>query len=345
MDKNPNGLRGNNIFRIYLDECGFITNLEYVHRSVIIPASARRKRQKTRPIKVICFSTPPEDATEHYAYQLKLKAELEPNGVYFKRTIEEIDAIDDDEKERLIRESGGRDSVTVKREYYCCWIVDTQRAICPTFDETIHVQDFEVTHWEENQKHHNWLFSADIGGVRDLTHGMTGFYNHDTGKCYVWAETTHQAHVPSSVIVESFRGLLEGFEELPPRVMDGAGIARVDFAKDHKFDTSLPVKDEFEAGLLLLRNSFFKDQVIIHPSCKQLISTLRSGLLNRTRTDYNRTATLGHCDAAANLIYFLRMIDKVSDNRVKPKQEDVFYGSARTAESKRKSVSKLGWHI
>jgi hypothetical protein len=54
LDKNPNGLRGNTLDLIVIDECGFVTNLDYIYKSVIIPATLHRPN-----CKIIMISTPP----------------------------------------------------------------------------------------------------------------------------------------------------------------------------------------------------------------------------------------------------------------------------------------------
>src|ERR1039458_7040342 len=42
LDKNPNGLRGNTIDMIIVDECGFVERLDYLYKSVLVPATMHR---------------------------------------------------------------------------------------------------------------------------------------------------------------------------------------------------------------------------------------------------------------------------------------------------------------
>jgi len=59
VDKNPNGLRGNAIDILIIDEAAFIKNLKYLYQSIIVPATMKRK------FKLIFPFTPPE-APEHF---------------------------------------------------------------------------------------------------------------------------------------------------------------------------------------------------------------------------------------------------------------------------------------
>jgi hypothetical protein len=97
-------------------------------------------------------------------------------------------------------------------------------------------------------------------------------------------------------------------------ILDASGQLLIDYSAQG-LPASLPQKDEFNASLLLLNTSFHNNDVVIHPDCQLLIRTLEGGLLNKTRTDYERSEALGHADAAAACIYALRGIDKVSDIR------------------------------
>ncbi len=53
-------------------------------------------------------------------------------------------------------------------------------------------------------------------------------------------------------------------------------------------------------------------RILVHERCKFLRLTLRSGTFNSNRTDFIRTSALGHCDAAAALMYALRLQNKLN---------------------------------
>lgn len=331
LDKNPNGLRGNGIRIIVIDEAGFVANLKYIYEAVIVPATLRRKSQLKQPIKIIIITTPPRDATVHYAYQLKLKAQLEPNGFYMCKTIDEVDSIPDAEKERMFKEVGGKHSVTAQREFYCKWIVDEELAVCPTFDENKHVaMVFEPEYC-------NWSFVADTGGVRDKTVAYLVTWSHIHQKVVFWDEIAFEPKTSTSIILEGFKELI-GPKEVIGRFADAPPQLLVDYSVAG-FAAGLPPKDEFHAGLTMLRNAFYNDEVLIHPRCKLLIETLRSGLLNNQRTDYQRTDLLGHCDAAAAAIYGLRVVDRVTNTTPRPTKKETFAWTRQTKHP----LSQLGY--
>jgi hypothetical protein len=51
-------------------------------------------------------------------------------------------------------------------------------------------------------------------------------------------------------------------------------------------------------------------RLIVHPGCKELIGCLRSGIWNKTRTEFGHSDRFGHFDALAALMYLVRNIDR-----------------------------------
>ena len=92
LDRNPNGLRGNAITKIVIDEAGFVSHLKYIYNSVIIPAT-----MKQSGIKLIFISTPPE-SPEHFFVELISMAKILDSGFYLELTIDDISDLEEDEK-------------------------------------------------------------------------------------------------------------------------------------------------------------------------------------------------------------------------------------------------------
>src|SRR5690606_38434857 len=86
LDRNPDGLRGNAINVIIIDEAAFVGNLGKIYTSVIIPATMKQKN-----IRLIFISTPPESPA-HYFVTLINRAKLE--GYYLELTIDDISDLD-----------------------------------------------------------------------------------------------------------------------------------------------------------------------------------------------------------------------------------------------------------
>lgn len=299
IDRNPNGLRGNAINIIVIDEAGFVQNLKHVYVSVIIPATAKQKN-----IKVVFISTPPE-SPDHYFVELIGKAQTQGNGYYACLTIDDISDMPPEERKRLLDEVGGEHSTTAQREFFCRLIVDNTRAVCPEFDSA--AEKDIVVPVKLPQFCKTWI-AGDLGGVQDMSVAHLCAYDFERGKVLFLAETTHSNQTPTSTIVAGLRKLEE--ESPVPLTrrphLDGPGQVLTDLRVDYKYLCSLPEKDDFDAGLNVLRVAVLQRKIEIDPSCKQLIMTLQMGMLNKQRTDYIRTESLGHCDAVASAIYAYR---------------------------------------
>lgn len=309
LDKNPQGLRGNAIAIIIIDEAGFIMNLRHVYTSVIIPATAKQKG-----IKVVFISTPPE-SPDHYFVELIQKAQTQANGYYLCLTIDDISDLDPRERQRLLDEVGGERSTTAQREFFCRIIVDATRAVAPEFDADAE-RDIVKALTELPQFYRTWI-AGDLGGVQDKTVAHLCAYDFERGKVLFLAESAHGNQTPTSAIVGGFREL-ESAAKVPPtrRHMDGSGQTLTDLRVDFNYLVSLPDKEDFDAGLNMLRVAILKRKIEIDPGCKLLIMTLKMGMLNRQRTDYERTEALGHCDAVASAIYAYR--HRLIDNPFPP---------------------------
>jgi len=308
LDKNRNGLRGNIIDILIVDEAAFVANLAYLYRSVIIPAT------KNRPFKLVFPSTPPESPEHFWASELVHKAKQ--RGTYLELTIDADKSLSPEERKRLLDEVGGEDSPTAQREYFCKIIIDATRAMCASFKEERHVKPVTAEHVA-------WRLFGDTGGVRDMTVFLEVGFDLNTRLVLFRSELSFPRSTTTSDIIKAVKAKWPAHQSL---IMDGPGQLIIDYSAAG-LPATLPQKDDFGAGLLLLLSAFHNNQAIVDPSCELLIRTLKYGLLNKFHTDYQRTEALGHCDAAATSIYALRGVDRVTDKRPQPKREDVFFVS------------------
>ena len=304
LDKNANSLRGNNIDIIVVDEAAFVTKLEYLYKSVIVPATMKRK------FKLIFPSTPPESPEHFWSSELINKAKAK--STYIEMTIDDISDLPPEERKRLLDEVGGEHSVTAQREFFCKILVDVTRSIAPSFTKS-HIQE-----GIPNQV--KWMLFGDAGGVRDKTVFLEVGYDHSTGKVIFKDELSFSNNTPTSHIVAAVKAKWPNNLTL---ILDAPGQLLVDYSS-LGLPAALPQKDDFAAGLLLLNNAFYNNSTIINPACQLLIRTLEGGLLNKHRSDYERSDALGHCDSVAAAIYALRCVDKVTDLRPKPNRENTF---------------------
>ncbi len=296
LDKNPNGLRGNKIEKIVIDEAGFVINLKKIYTSVIIPATAKQKN-----IKIIFSSTPPE-TPDHFFIALIDKANAQANGLYKEMTIDQISDLEPAERQRLIDEIGGEFSIEAQREFFCKLIIDATIALAPEFTHSIHVKETV-----EPEYCFYWV-SGDTGIVRDLNVFHLFAYDFQRAKILVLDERWFTPEVGTGDMIKSILEM-EGTRQVT-RHIDTDARLRLDLAGQYKFISHLPRKDELEPTVNQVRVSLKKVEFEISPNCKLLIKTLKMGTLTRQRTDLARTEALGHMDAFMSLAYGLRHANK-----------------------------------
>lgn len=304
LDKNPNGIRGNAIDDLIIDEAAFVDKLEYLYKSIIIPATMKRQ------FKLIFPSTPPVSPEHFWARELLPKAKI--RNTYLEQDIDTISDMPPEERKRLLDEVGGEHCSTAQREFFCKIVVDENRAIAPSFNVSRHIVECEDAHI-------SWQYVGDSGGIRDKTAILKVGFSHDRQKIIIKSELIFDSKTPTPVLAKDFQ-TWSGTDSL---IFDAHGQTRVDLAS-LGLKATMPAKDDFGAGLQLLNAAFHNDNVQIDPSCSLLITTLTSGLLTSNRKDYERSESLGHCDAVAALIYAVRAVDKVTDLRPKPKASETF---------------------
>jgi hypothetical protein len=193
-------------------------------------------------------------------------------------------------------------------------VKDDNIIVVPQFDDRRHVVELSLP-----EDAYYWV-AGDVGGVRDKTVFLLMAYDYAIDKTYVVREMVADTQTATSEIVK--RALEMEAGRNISRFVDAPGQLFIDLASTYNYPCFPPEKLEFEHNIHRLQTAFYKDQVLVHPSCKLLITTLRSGQLNRQRTDFSRTRDMGHCDALAALIYGIRHADRRKVE--KPRKPDTF---------------------
>ena len=302
LDKNPNGLRGNGVAKIVIDEAGYVSYLRFLYTSVIIPATAKQP-----DIKLVFLSTPPPD-DDHYFHALADKARGQPNGYYKCLTIDDISDLDPRERERLLREVGGEHSPEAQREFFCKAVRDPNYVLVPEFREDVHVVDVIRPEFGKY-----WL-GGDIGGVRDKSVVYLCTYDFLRGKTLILDERAFEQGTSSTTMMAEIKAMVGWRSAEEPgltidiRWIDCPGQTRVDYARDHGFHTIPPpnLSECLEAHVNQVRVAFTRGLIEIDRRCTFLIKTLRSGRFNKLRTDLERSETLGHCDGFMALSYSIK---------------------------------------
>lgn len=289
------------------DEAGYVSNLRFIYTSIVVPATAKQPN-----VKLIFLSTPPPDE-DHYFFTLANKARSQPNGYYKCLTIDDISDLDPAERQRLLDEVGGENSPEAQREFFCRAARDPNFVLVPEFSETAHVTDVV------RPDHARYWLAGDIGGVRDKSVVYLCSYDFQRAKILILDERAFEPGTSSSVMMAAVREMV-GYVPATPtslakdglpidvRWVDCPGQTRVDYARDHGFNTIPPpnLSDGLEAHVNQVRLAFTKGTVEIDRKCQFLIKTLRSGTFNKNRTDLIRNDSLGHCDGFMALSYAIR---------------------------------------
>lgn len=300
LDKKPNGLRGNVIDLIILDECGFVANLDKLYRNVIIPATTHRPN-----CKIILISTPPETPA-HPFVDFIVRADLE--GSYVKLDIYQNPLITQADIDRLAKELGGVKSVAFRRECLCELIIDTSIAILPEWPEV--EPKTVVQHRPDLPPFYHAVVAGDLG-LNDDTGVVFGYWDFRRARLVVQAELLLNG-VNSEELTKAClkieRGLW-GDGITPMRWFDGQLYTLNDISSIHKYNVSPPRKDEVEAQVNSLRLMLQAGQIEIYDSCKQTIRQCATGIWDKSKTKFARSGSC-HQDLLASLIYMVRHINK-----------------------------------
>ena len=316
LDKNPNGLRGNTLDLIIIDECGFVGNLDYIYKSIIIPATLHRPN-----CKIILISTPPSTPAHPFVDYVQ-KAEKE--NAYVKLDIYTNPLITPDDILRMETEMGGKDSTTFRRECLCEFVTDSDLAIIPEWNDKY----VQALGRDEFYPYYHKYDGMDLG-VKDLTAAIFGYF--DFKRAALVIEDEIEMNGPSmntkllvGAIKAKEKELWDNVDKEGKEVRDCNGtpipfrrvsdnnwpILIQDLSSIHSLTFIQTTKDNLEAMINEVRLMVQAGQLIIHPRCKKLIGCLRYGVWDLKKKAFAHSATYGHFDHLAALVYLIRNLAK-----------------------------------
>jgi hypothetical protein len=132
VDRHPDGLRGRFSDGMFFSEAGFIKRLDDLLRSVVL-SQFQRRPWACCVLESSTPKMPDHDFSRVFVPDAKLR------GAYVMQTLDANKAISLKEKEKAIRQAGGRGHPTCEREYYCEATRDPEVMVVPEFDERLHV--------------------------------------------------------------------------------------------------------------------------------------------------------------------------------------------------------------
>jgi hypothetical protein len=294
--QNAGRIRGKTLHKIYIEELVDSDPDSYMDslRSDLAPALTHSKNPQ-----MIYLTTLPKIPDHPFITQTIPDSQLD--GAFFKFTIKDNKKLSEAQYRTCVRLCGGEDSVEFLREYMCEFVRDQSITVIPYFSEH-HVKNFVLP------LETRYFIAIDFGGVRDKTVALLLTYDFFNNKHLIVDERVFKANTPTDEIVDELWRLESGFT-IEQRVSDSSGQHLIDLNETHEYQVIMPNKTDWKASVNQMSVLFSLNQILIHPRCQFLIQSCRSGTFNKQRTDFERTAALGHCDALAALMYGIRAVN------------------------------------
>ena len=295
FDTNSSAERGKTIHKAYIEEVVDSDGDSYLEflRSDLGPALTHSKHAQ------IVFLTTLPRVPDHPFTSITMPDAIAHNA-YFRFTIHDNKKLDKEQYDACVKLCGGEHTTMFRREYLCEQVRDESIILAPEFDDAKHVKDIVIPRYT------NYWISGDTGGIRDKSVFHLWAYDFERAKKLCIDELSFGVDTGSNIMAELVKGWEVDHKITGGRWIDAPGQLQIDFMAQHQFPCTLPRKDELEATVNQVRMSLARCDTEISPKCKLLITTLRSGTFNNTRTDLCRSDSLGHCDAFMSFAYGLR---------------------------------------
>lgn len=291
--------RGTSTDLALIDESAFVDNLQYLTDSVLMPQLLTVKDSRL----IMASSSPLSPAHEFCDYISKAKLE----NSYHSYSIYD-GGYDNDLIDEFCSEAGGKESTTWRREYLNEIIIDEDYAIIPE------AKNLKTTITQaEHKKHYHKYVAMDIG-IRDLTVVLFGYYDFKRATlCIEHEYSINGPRMTTPIVAENVKQIekeLWGNEAPYKRISDNNNLLLLqDLGYLHDCHFIPTSKDSLEAMVNEMRIWVKNGRLEVDPSCVLLIESLKYGFWNDNRSDFGRSATLGHFDAVAALMYLIRNVD------------------------------------
>ncbi len=294
-------LRGTACDLAIVDEAGFIDALEYLIDSVLLPQTLGRPNSR-----IILASTPSK--TPDHPFVRKYMAQAMAENAYSKFTIYDNPRITPEEIAEMMKEAGGENSTTWRREYLAEIVTETENAIFPeaTAEGFLDSQVYDLP----RPPFFVPFVAIDLGYV-DFTGAVFGYYNFKANKIVIEDELLFNRSTSESIVKQVLSKEAELWGKVKPRVrvVDGPALVIADLNETHKFGCKYPDKTDLTASVNRVRMDLGASVFAIHPRCTNLIAQIRFAVWDSSRSKFARSSA-GHFDLAAALLYFCRHLDR-----------------------------------
>lgn len=313
---NAERLRGTSTDLGIIDEAGFVKDLEYLVKDILLPQTLTTKG------KLILSSSAPK-STAHAFVDFIREAKL--NDSYIEQTIYQVleavkndpahlrQHLDEEQVEILKELSGGEESSTWLREYMCRILSDVESMVVPEFNPELQAK---VVISNARPDYYDAYTSMDPG-VTDNTGILFAYLDFNQAKLVIEDEylvngnKVNSSHIATEIQIRErklwtdkhghFRGVFL-------RVSDNEPILLNDLSQLHGMVFVPTQKDNKEAAINNLRNKISQNKILINPRCKNLIFQLESATWAKNGKTFDRSDKAGHFDLLDALIYLVRIV-------------------------------------
>jgi hypothetical protein len=299
LDRNPNGPRGQFCDLFIFEEAGFISRLDYLYSSVVVPMFKGRK-----DAKAIMISTPPTSPV-HPFRDFCEKAKKE--NAFSQFTI-----FDDPEATSEEIEIYKNECLSIsdwKREYLVEFTIDANRAIIPEYEKCYE----GVLDKDEFYEYYPGVLGMDLG-VRDKTVCLYSYYDFNNATLCVLDETVMFG---KDLTTDK---LAQEIKEKEKRIFPDKKVLRYsdnnnplllqDLSSNYRLPFSPTTKSSIESMVNKVRIWMKDGRIRISKNCKELIGCLENGIWRENRKEFDRSKVFGHFDALAALIYLVRNVNE-----------------------------------
>jgi hypothetical protein len=304
MDQ-ADSLRGTSCDLALIDEAGFISDLEYLVDSVLLPQTL------TRPhARIVMASTPP--VSPDHPFVSKYMAQAMGDGAYSRYTIFDNPLLSAETIEEFKKEAGGEDSTTWRREYLAEIVTETENALFPEANAGDLME--QLVYAVERPRFFYPIVSVDLG-YTDFTGILFGYYHFGLAKIVIEDEILVNKTTSADIVamIQAKERELWGNVTPRTRIVDGPALAIADMNQTHRFQCRVPEKSDLPANVNRVRIDLAERRLVFHPRCKNTVAQVKFGTWDNQRKGFSRSASGGHWDLVASLIYLCKHVDRSSN--------------------------------
>lgn len=335
-------LRGTEADAIFMDEVGFMDELDYVLNDVLMP-----QVQDTGGTIVLC-STPPRSPS-HPSFGIATSHKT--SGRYIQKTVWDNPRRTKEQHETFFRqmaEAKGMEldefyaTTTFRREYLGEFIADSERAVIPEWNnvtESLVCKEFISLPIRDKYT------SLDIG-FADGMGALFAEYGKESGRLYIIDEFLERKQTTSTVASKLIYHETKWFNATRPKIRlcdNNSPQFVADMAeRGLPFVTVKKKPGGKEVMISKLRDAIRLGFIVIHTRCKKLRAQLGTLMWNAAHTEFERDE-MGHGDLVDALIYLVWTVrpNGVATDLIDSKDVDIYNQFARDRSTRSNADTKL----